>query len=86
MGWNQVSIKERGIKGSLFKGVKDKAYFYFAQSYYCAPKDKKVIAATADYGLEYAVSVHKDNVYATQFHPEKSQRCGLKVFDNFLKL
>ena len=86
MGWNQISIKEKGIKNSLFKGVKDKSYFYFAQSYYCAPKSKKVIAATTNYGLEYAVSVHKDNVYATQFHPEKSQKCGLKVFDNFLKL
>ncbi len=86
MGWNQVNIKEEPVKGSLFKGVKDKSYFYFAQSYYCAPKSKKVIAATANYGLEYAVSVHKDNIYATQFHPEKSQKCGLKVFDNFLKL
>lgn len=82
MGWNQVKMKTGGI----FKGVKDNSYFYFVHSYYCKPKDKKVIFATTDYDVKFASGIHKDNIWAVQFHIEKSQKPGLKVFNNFLKL
>ncbi len=82
MGWNQVKAKNN----KLFKGVKNNSFFYFAHSYYCQPKDKKVILATTTYGEDFASALYKDNIWAVQFHPEKSQRLGLKVFSNFLKL
>lgn len=80
MGWNQVKLKTK----HLFKGVPDGSYFYFANSYYCAPKDKSVIAATTDYGVLFASAIFKDNVWGVQFHPEKSQELGLRVLNNFL--
>ncbi len=84
MGWNQVKIRKE--KGVLFRGVKDESYFYFAHSYYCRPKQSEVILSTTTYGDEFVSSLHKENVWAVQFHPEKSQKSGLKVFNNFLKL
>jgi imidazole glycerol-phosphate synthase subunit HisH len=93
MGWNKVKIKNPArlagrakIKDSIIKGVKDNTYFYFAHSYYCCPREKEAMAATTDYGVEFASCVQKDNIYGVQFHPEKSQAPGLKVFDNFLSL
>ena len=71
---------------NLFKGVKNNSYFYFAHSYYCKPKEKEVVLTTTTYGNEFVSSLHKDNVWAVQFHPEKSQKLGLKVFNNFLKI
>ncbi|NQT28873.1 MAG: imidazole glycerol phosphate synthase subunit HisH [Candidatus Omnitrophica bacterium] len=88
MGWNQIKIKNLKRKtknGNIFKGIKDGSYFYFAHSYYCKPENSKVILTTTSYGSEFASSLHKDNVWAVQFHPEKSQELGLKVFNNFLK-
>tara|TARA_Y100000031_G_scaffold142703_1_gene172462 strand:- start:210 stop:812 length:603 start_codon:yes stop_codon:yes gene_type:complete len=82
MGWNQVKIK----KNKLFRGLKDKSFFYFVHSYYCEPKDKKVVLSKTKYGLDFASSIHQDNIWALQFHAEKSQKLGLKVFDNFLEL
>jgi glutamine amidotransferase len=86
MGWNKIRIKEEGEKRKLFRAVKDGSYFYFAHSYYCRPEDKRVVLTTTVYGNEFASSLHKDNIWAVQFHPEKSQALGLKVFNNFLKL
>jgi glutamine amidotransferase len=89
MGWNNIKIKNQKLKTekeNIFRGIKDKSMFYFAQSYYCDPKDKSVVSTTTDYGIEYASSLHKDNIWAVQFHPEKSQNLGLKVFNNFLKI
>jgi glutamine amidotransferase len=89
MGWNQIKIKNQKPKiknNKLFKGVKDDSFFYFAHSYYCQPKNKEVILSTTDYGVEFASSLYKDNIWAVQFHPEKSQKLGLKVFNNFLTL
>lgn len=99
MGWNQVKIKPayqnlgagkdkgRGKEeGMLFRGVKAESYFYFAHSYYCKPKQSEVILSTTTYGDEFVSSLHKNNIWAVQFHPEKSQKLGLKVFNNFLKL
>jgi len=82
MGWNQIKIKKAGI----FKGIKDGSSFYFVHSYYCEPEERGVIAATTDYGIKFASSINKDNIWAVQFHAEKSQKLGLKVLGNFLKL
>lgn len=89
MGWNSVKTTDQRsrIKNSgIFAGLKQENYFYFAHSYYCVPKDKTTIAATTQYGITYASSLNKDNVWAIQFHPEKSQAAGLKLFNNFLKI
>jgi len=80
MGWNQLNIKKNN---PLFEGVPDKSYFYFVHSYYVAPDDSSVVATTTDYGIEFTSSVRKDNIYAVQFHPEKSQALGLQILKNF---
>lgn len=80
MGWNSLSIKQCD---GLFNGIPDGAYFYFVHSYYVVPEDPSVIAATTDYGMEFCSSVRKDNIVATQFHPEKSQERGLAILRNF---
>ncbi len=83
MGWNNVSFK----KGSaLLKGLPDEPFFYFVHSYYAVPVDKDVDLTTTGYGVEFTSSIEKDNVMACQFHPEKSQRAGLKVLKNFSEL
>jgi imidazole glycerol-phosphate synthase subunit HisH len=88
MGWNKIKLQAPGsrLQAKLFKGVKDDTYFYFAHSYYCQPKDKGVVLTTTDYGVRFASSVQKGNIYGVQFHPEKSQKLGLKVFNNFLSM
>ncbi len=80
MGWNQLNIK---TGNPLFKGIPDKSYFYFVHSYYVVPDDDSIIATTTDYGVEFTSSVCTDNVYAVQFHPEKSQTLGLTILKNF---
>ncbi len=85
MGWNQVKIKSNADNG-LFSNIKDGSYFYFAHSYYCDIKDKKTILATTKYGVDFVSSCNKENIWGVQFHPEKSQKLGLKLFENFLKL
>ncbi|MBU2103037.1 MAG: imidazole glycerol phosphate synthase subunit HisH [Candidatus Omnitrophota bacterium] len=92
MGWNSVKFQVPGSRAQaqradcLFKRIKDGSFFYFAHSYYCAPTDKKTILATTDYGVSFTCALHKDNVWGVQFHPEKSQALGLRVFNNFLEL
>ena len=89
MGWNQIKMKNEKLKiknVNIFKGIKNKEFFYFAHSYYCEPKEKNVILTTTSYGVEFASSLCKENIWAVQFHPEKSQKLGLKVFNNFLDL
>ncbi len=80
MGWNQLNIKNNS---PLFKDIPDQSYFYFVHSYYVAPEDKSIISTTTDYGIEFTSSVCKDNVYAVQYHPEKSQALGLQLLKNF---
>jgi len=80
MGWNQLSMKRRP---PAFSGIPDGANFYFVHSYYVQPEDPSVIATTTDYGIEFCSSVWKDNIVATQFHPEKSQERGLAILKNF---
>lgn len=80
MGWNEVSkMKESPI----LKSVPDGSFFYFVHSYYAIPDDDSVTLTTTDYGGEFTSSISKDNVTACQFHPEKSQKVGLKVLKNF---
>lgn len=83
MGWNQLSIKRRP---PAFEGVDNGSNVYFVHSYYVKPDDCGVIATTTDYGIEFCSSVWKDNVVATQFHPEKSQAIGLQILKNFAEL
>jgi glutamine amidotransferase len=82
MGWNSVRIARRA---PALAGIEDGAYVYFVHSYYAAPSDPSVVATMTPYGDEFASSVVRDNVFACQFHPEKSQRVGLKLLDNFVR-
>ena len=82
MGWNQVKIKTKSV---LFDEIPDNSYFYFVHSYYVAPENSEIIYGETDYGIKYCSFIQKGNIFATQFHPEKSQKTGLKLLDNFVK-
>jgi len=83
MGWNQV--KQR-VAHPVFNGIPDEANFYFVHSYYVEPDDKSLVAGETEYGIPLCSVIAKDNLVATQFHPEKSGEAGLKIYDNFIKL
>jgi len=83
MGWNQISLK---AETPLFEGIQDNSNVYFVHSYYVKPDDPTAIAATCSYGLEFCAAIRKDNVMATQFHPEKSQGIGLRMLKNFAEM
>ncbi len=83
IGWNSVELSNNG---RLFKGINDGEFFYFVHSYYVSAGDREVVKATIDYGCTVDASVEKGNIFATQFHPEKSSDMGLKLLDNFLSL
>ena len=80
MGWNTISLRR---EAPVFSGIKDGSFFYFVHSYYVVPEDTAVIAATTGYGIEFTSSIQKDNIFACQFHPEKSQGVGLRLLKNF---
>ncbi|OGW57055.1 MAG: imidazole glycerol phosphate synthase, glutamine amidotransferase subunit [Nitrospirae bacterium RIFCSPHIGHO2_02_FULL_42_12] len=80
MGWNQIMIKR---EVPLLKGIPDNSFVYFVHSYYVVPSDKEIISTQSDYGGEFVSSVWKDNIFACQFHPEKSQEIGLRILKNF---
>ena len=83
IGWNQINI----VKDSkIFQNLKNNSHMYFVHSYEFIPKDKNVISATTDYSSSIVCSVEKENIFGTQFHPEKSDKTGLKIIDNFIKL
>ena len=83
IGWNQINI----VKDSkIFKDVKNNSHMYFVHSYEFIPDDKNVISATTDYSSNIVCSVEKENIFGTQFHPEKSDKIGLKINNNFLSL
>lgn len=84
MGWNQIQIKKNG--NPLLKGLKDGDFLYFVHSYYVVPKDSSIIAAQSSYGVDFTCMVWEKNVFGTQFHPEKSQTVGLKIYGNFKNL
>ena len=87
MGWNRLHISEPRREKDLFAGLEqDKEYVYFVHSYHAVPEDKSVVTATTDYGERLTASVQAGNIFATQFHPEKSGDVGLRIIDNFCKL
>lgn len=83
MGWNQVEMVR---ENPLLKGIKDGDFFYFVHSYYVVPENEEVVSTFTDYSIKFVSMINKDNIFACQFHPEKSQKVGLKVLDNFAKL
>jgi glutamine amidotransferase len=83
MGWNEVRF--RGDV-PIFRGIEDGSHFYFVHSFYVDPDDDRDIAAETDYGITFTCAVHRENMYAVQFHPEKSQSIGLKILANFSQL
>lgn len=83
MGWNQLHLQK---SNPLLRDVPNGGYVYFVHSYYCAPRDPSVTLATTDYGIDFPSIVGRDQVWGTQFHPEKSQVVGLKILENFVAL
>jgi glutamine amidotransferase len=86
MGWNAVDINKKCQGVKILDGVPGGTYMYFVHSYYVKPKDRNVALTTTDYGIEFVSGICRDNIYAFQFHPEKSQELGLKMLKNFVRL
>ena len=83
IGWNQINI----IKDSkIFKDIKNNSHMYFVHSYEFIPENKNVVSTTTEYSSNIVCSVEKENIFGTQFHPEKSDKIGLKIIDNFINL
>lgn len=86
MGWNNIYINQQNAAAKiLFNNVENSTRYYFVHSYYVVPDDQNIIAATCNYGKDFACAIAKDNIFATQFHPEKSSVSGLQIIENFLK-
>ena len=83
IGWNEISIVK---ESKIFKDIENKSHMYFVHSYEFIPEDKSVISATTEYSSNIVCSVEKENIFGTQFHPEKSDKLGLKIIENFLNL
>ena len=83
IGWNEIEIQK---ESKIFKDIKNKSHMYFVHSYEFIPEDKSVISATTDYSSKIVCSIERDNLFGTQFHPEKSDKTGLKIIENFIKL
>lgn len=83
MGWNTVKVLKRA---PLFESVPDESYFYFVHSYYVVPRDPSVASTLTPYGVEFVSGVQKDNIFAFQFHPEKSQKHGLELLKRFSRI
>ena len=83
MGWNSLHLSHNG---RLFEGLKEGSYVYFVHSYYLKAQDEKIVKASTKYGVNIHASVEKDNVFACQFHPEKSSEVGLQILKNFVKV
>lgn len=81
IGWNSLRMRRNDCP--LMEGIEDGSYFYFVHSYYVIPEEEDIVVATSDYGSDFAAAIWSGNIYAVQFHPEKSQRVGLKLMDNF---
>lgn len=83
MGWNQVHQNEPDHP--MWKDISQGSRFYFVHSFYVEPKDTSTVAATCNYGLDFCAAIHKENLFATQFHPEKSHTAGLQLLKNFVE-
>ena len=81
IGWNEITITK---DSSILKNIDNKSHMYFVHSYEFIPEDKSVISSTTDYSTNIVCSVEKDNIFGTQFHPEKSDKLGLKLIENFI--
>lgn len=88
LGWNKIKFTHNSNHNinPIFRDVPDESYFYFVHSYYCEVDNRKIIYSTTDYGLVFASSIWKDNLFGVQFHPEKSSTLGLKILKNFGEL
>ncbi len=82
MGWNQLKVEK---SSSLLHDIPAGNWVYFVHSYYCAPANRSDVLASVDYGLPFTAAVQRDNIFGVQFHPEKSQRIGLRLLSNFLE-
>jgi glutamine amidotransferase len=82
MGWNTIQIQK---DCPFFEGLRNGSYFYFVHSYYVVPEEDAWTSTFTEYGIPFASSIWKDNLFATQFHPEKSQEKGLRILENFVK-
>lgn len=80
MGWNSINVN---MQSRLLKGIPDKSYVYFVHSFYCKAQDDNNIAAKSNYGISFDAALEKGNIFATQFHPEKSGKVGLQILKNF---
>ena len=83
MGWNQVH--QADPSHPMWKEIEQGARFYFVHSFYVEPKNSDIVAATCDYGVEFCTAIHQENLFATQFHPEKSHTAGLQLLKNFVE-
>ena len=83
IGWNQINIVK---ESKIFKGIENNSHMYFVHSYEFVPEDKNLISATTEYSSNIVCSVEKENIFGTQFHPEKSDKTGLKIIDNFISI
>ena len=83
IGWNEINIKK---DSKIFKDIKDKSHMYFVHSYEFVPNDKNAISATTNYSSNHVCALEIDNIFGTQFHPEKSDKAGLKIINNFINL
>ena len=83
IGWNEINIMK---DSKIFKGIENNSHMYFVHSYEFVPKDKSVISATTDYSSNIVCAAEKENIFGTQFHPEKSDKIGLKIINNFISL
>jgi glutamine amidotransferase len=83
IGWNEINIIK---KSKIYKNIENKSHMYFVHSYEFVPEDKNVIIATTDYSSNIVCAVEKENIFGTQFHPEKSDKVGLKIIQNFIEI
>ncbi|MGN0402649.1 MAG: imidazole glycerol phosphate synthase subunit HisH [Acetatifactor sp.] len=83
IGWNDLSFPQ---EGRLFRGIREHSYVYFVHSYYLRAKEERIVTATTEYGVKIHASVEKGNVFACQFHPEKSSEVGMQILKNFISI
>ena len=84
IGWNEVNFTQPDCP--ILKGIESGSHFYFVHSYYPQPKDESIVTTRTEYGVNFTSAIWRENVFATQFHPEKSQKVGLKMLENFVGL
>jgi len=86
MGWNQVILHRGGVEDPFLRDIADRSYFYFAHSYYGEPNDPRVVVGRTEYGVHFASIVRRGHIVGVQFHPEKSDRLGLSLLGNFVRM